>query len=88
MNDIAEVIGGIPYRLALCGGWIDQPFVSALNPSPPRQRTDDPLAVHPARRAPAPLESAKFSACRRSSKPNAPAQIDATPHSRAQVFAL
>lgn len=25
----------IPYRLALAGGWIDQPFVSRLNPSPP-----------------------------------------------------
>ncbi len=34
-NDIALLIGGIPYRLALAGGWIDQPFVSALNPSPP-----------------------------------------------------
>jgi hypothetical protein len=38
-NDIAEVIGGIPYRLALCGGWIDQPFVSARNPSPPGSMT-------------------------------------------------
>lgn len=27
--------GGIPYRLALAGGWIDQPFVSRLNPTPP-----------------------------------------------------
>lgn len=25
----------IPYRLALAGGWIDQPFISKLNPSPP-----------------------------------------------------
>ena len=25
-------IGGIPYRLALAGGWIDQPFVSRHNP--------------------------------------------------------
>lgn len=25
----------IPYRLALAGGWIDQPFVSRLNPDPP-----------------------------------------------------
>lgn len=25
----------IPYRLALAGGWIDQPFVSAKNPQPP-----------------------------------------------------
>jgi hypothetical protein len=32
---IANRIGGIPYRLALAGGWIDQPFVSRLNPTPP-----------------------------------------------------
>lgn len=44
-DDIAEVIGGIPYRLALCGGWIDQPFVSALNPSPPGSMTV--VAVEP-----------------------------------------
>jgi hypothetical protein len=25
----------MPYRMALAGGWIDQPFVSRLNPSPP-----------------------------------------------------
>ena len=28
-------IGGLPYRVALAGGWIDQPFVSTLNPEPP-----------------------------------------------------
>jgi hypothetical protein len=28
-------IGLIPYRMALAGGWIDQPFVSRLNPDPP-----------------------------------------------------
>jgi hypothetical protein len=39
MSDIAEVIGGIPYRLALCGGWIDQPFVSRLDPEPPGSMT-------------------------------------------------
>jgi hypothetical protein len=44
-SDIAEVIGGIPYRLALCGGWIDQPFVSELNPSPPGSMTV--VAVEP-----------------------------------------
>jgi len=33
--DIAQVIGEIPYRMAFAGGWIDQPFVSRLNPSPP-----------------------------------------------------
>jgi hypothetical protein len=33
--DIADVLGRLPYRLALAGGWIDQPFVSKLNPSPP-----------------------------------------------------
>jgi len=33
--DITAVIGKIPYRMALAGGWIDQPFVSRLNPTPP-----------------------------------------------------
>jgi hypothetical protein len=37
--DVAESIdaltGAIPYRLALAGGWIDQPFVSAMDPAPP-----------------------------------------------------
>ncbi len=33
--DITTVIGGIPYRMALAGGWIDQPFVSKHNPTPP-----------------------------------------------------
>lgn len=33
--DITDVIGKLPYRLALAGGWIDQPFVSRFNPSPP-----------------------------------------------------
>lgn len=32
---IRDVIGSIPYRLALAGGWIDQPFVSRHNPEPP-----------------------------------------------------
>jgi hypothetical protein len=32
---ISALIGKIPYRIALAGGWIDQPFVSRLNPSPP-----------------------------------------------------
>jgi len=45
MSDIADIIGGIPYRLALCGGWIDQPFVSALDPSPPGSMTV--VAVEP-----------------------------------------
>jgi hypothetical protein len=30
--DIANDIGKIPYRMAFAGGWIDQPFVSRLNP--------------------------------------------------------
>jgi hypothetical protein len=33
--DITRVIGKIPYRMALAGGWIDQPFVSGCNPTPP-----------------------------------------------------
>ena len=32
---VAEVIGAIPKRLQLASGWIDQPFVSRLNPRPP-----------------------------------------------------
>ncbi|MBN1507672.1 MAG: hypothetical protein JW955_12545 [Sedimentisphaerales bacterium] len=34
-RDITDVLGRLPYRLALAGGWIDQPFVSKLDPSPP-----------------------------------------------------
>jgi hypothetical protein len=30
-----DVLGKLPYRLAFAGGWIDQPFVSRLNPAPP-----------------------------------------------------
>jgi hypothetical protein len=32
---ITDLIGAIPYRMAFAGGWIDQPFVSRLNPAPP-----------------------------------------------------
>lgn len=32
---VAALLGSIPNRLQLAGGWIDQPFVSALNPEPP-----------------------------------------------------
>lgn len=32
---LTDVIGSIPYRMAFAGGWIDQPFVSRLNPTPP-----------------------------------------------------
>jgi hypothetical protein len=31
----STVFGHIPHRLALAGGWIDQPFISRLNPKPP-----------------------------------------------------
>ena len=41
----AEVIGSLPYRIALAGGWIDQPFVSRHNPSPPGSMVV--VAVHP-----------------------------------------
>jgi len=34
-RDLSGVIGQIPYRMALAGGWIDQPFVSRHNPAPP-----------------------------------------------------
>lgn len=32
---LTDVIGPLPYRMAFAGGWIDQPFVSRLNPAPP-----------------------------------------------------
>lgn len=32
---LTDVIGAVPYRMAFAGGWIDQPFVSRLNPTPP-----------------------------------------------------
>jgi hypothetical protein len=34
-SHITDLIGKIQYRLALAGGWIDQPFVSKHNPTPP-----------------------------------------------------
>lgn len=34
-TELASVIGRIPHRVALAGGWIDQPFVSRMNPAPP-----------------------------------------------------
>jgi len=33
--EITDAIGLIPYRMAFAGGWIDQPFISRLNPNPP-----------------------------------------------------
>jgi hypothetical protein len=35
VRPLTDTIGAIPYRMALAGGWIDQPFVSRLNPAPP-----------------------------------------------------
>ena len=32
---VAKLLGSIPNRLQLAGGWIDQPFVSRHNPRPP-----------------------------------------------------
>ena len=32
---IVDVVGKLPYRISLAGGWIDQPFASRCNPSPP-----------------------------------------------------
>jgi hypothetical protein len=34
-TDLTSLIGKLPHRMALAGGWIDQPFVSEVNPSPP-----------------------------------------------------
>jgi hypothetical protein len=35
MVNITDILGKIPYRMALAGGWIDQPFISQLNPTQP-----------------------------------------------------
>jgi hypothetical protein len=45
MQEPDDVIGGLPYRIALAGGWIDQPFVSRCDPSPPGSMVV--IAVHP-----------------------------------------
>ncbi len=45
MGGLGSVIGGIPYRIALAGGWIDQPFVSRHDPSPPGSMVV--VSVHP-----------------------------------------
>jgi hypothetical protein len=44
-ESLADITGGLPYRLALAGGWIDQPFVSRLDPEPPGSMVV--VSVHP-----------------------------------------
>jgi hypothetical protein len=34
-GDVASIDSRIPQRMALAGGWIDQPFISQHNPEPP-----------------------------------------------------
>lgn len=34
-HDITKILGNIQYRIALAGGWIDQPFITKHNPNPP-----------------------------------------------------
>ncbi len=34
-NQLTDIIGKLPYRMAFAGGWIDQPFISTHNPTPP-----------------------------------------------------
>jgi len=34
-SPVGKILGSIPNRLQLAGGWIDQPFVSQHNPRPP-----------------------------------------------------
>ena len=35
LSPVEKLIGSIPNRLQLAGGWIDQPFISQHNPKPP-----------------------------------------------------
>lgn len=46
LSPVRSVIGRMPYRVALAGGWIDQPFVSRHNPKPPGSMVV--VAVEPA----------------------------------------
>lgn len=48
MSELTDVIGAMPYRMALAGGWIDQPFLSQLNPEPPGSMVV--VALHPTAR--------------------------------------
>lgn len=34
-SPVEKILGSMPHRLQLAGGWIDQPFVSRHNPEPP-----------------------------------------------------
>jgi hypothetical protein len=43
--DLSPVIGHLPYRCALAGGWIDQPFLSKLNPD--KVGSMVVVAIHP-----------------------------------------
>ena len=45
MEEPGSVIGELPYRIALAGGWIDQPFVSRHDPAPPGSMVV--ISVHP-----------------------------------------
>ena len=35
LTNVPDIIGSLPYRMAFAGGWIDQPFISRHNPTPP-----------------------------------------------------
>src|SRR5580658_6523662 len=35
ISPVTRLVGAIPNRIQLAGGWIDQPFVSRHNPTPP-----------------------------------------------------
>ena len=43
--DLSPAIGQLPYRCALAGGWIDQPFLSKLNPD--KVGSMVVVAIHP-----------------------------------------
>lgn len=44
----STMIENIPYRMAFAGGWIDQPFISQLNPTPPGSMVV--VSLHPTTR--------------------------------------
>ena len=44
-SEAQDVLGNIPYRMAFAGGWIDQPFISRMNPNPPGSMVV--VSIHP-----------------------------------------
>ncbi len=45
-TQITDIVGNIPYRFSLAGGWIDHPYVAKHNPSAPGSTVPAQNAAH------------------------------------------